>query len=82
MHAGTWSIEPVCYLEDLYVDADRRAHGVGKAIIDWLIAEMAVQRWANLYWVTKEDNYRARSLYDKYTPHGGYVRYFIQNGTR
>lgn len=81
IHAGTWSIEPVCYLEDLYVDVDRRASGVGRSLIDWLIAAMATQRWSNLYWVTKENNYRARALYDTYTAHGGYVRYLIENGT-
>lgn len=82
IHPGTWSIEPVCYLEDLYVDADRRANGAGGSIINWLIGEMTAHGWANLYWVTKETNYRARSLYDKYTPHGGYVRYLIENDRR
>jgi GNAT superfamily N-acetyltransferase len=79
LHAGTWSVAPVCYLEDMYVDADRRAAGVGTSLIDWLIAQMKAQGWSLLYWVTKENNYRARALYDRYVPHGGFVRYVIEN---
>jgi ribosomal protein S18 acetylase RimI-like enzyme len=58
--------------------ADRGA-GTGKALIDWLVEEMATQGWSSLYWHTKENNYRARGLYDKYTPHSGFVRYIVKN---
>lgn len=27
----------------------------------------------------RESNYRARGLYDKYTPHSGFLRYVITN---
>jgi len=67
VHDGTWSIESVCCLEDLYVDRERRARGVGRLLIDWLIAEMIRNGWAKLYWITRETNYRARALYDTYT---------------
>ena len=79
LHASTWSIDPVCCLEDLYVDVDRRAGGVGRMLIDWLIGEMKANQWAELYWITRENNYRARALYDTYTPHSGYFRYVIPN---
>jgi len=77
IHENTWTLSPVCYLEDLYVDPARRGAGVGKALIDWLVAEMKAQGWSRLYWNTKENNYRARGLYDKYTPHSGFLRYVI-----
>ena len=48
-------------------------------MIDWLVAEMKAQGWSRLYWNTKENNYRARGLYDKYTPHSGFLRYVINN---
>ena len=80
LHASTWSIAPVCCLEDLYVDVDRRNGSVGRLLIDWLIAEMRRQGWSELYWITREDNYRARALYDKYTPHSGFLRYILPNG--
>jgi ribosomal protein S18 acetylase RimI-like enzyme len=63
----------------LYVDPTSRAAGAGKALIDWLVSEMHAQRWARLYWSTRENNYRARALYDKYTPHSGFLRYVLIN---
>jgi hypothetical protein len=50
-------------------------------MIDWLVAEMSTQGWSRLYWHTKETNYRARGLYDKYTPHSGFLGYVIMNST-
>ena len=79
LHENTWTLTPVCYLEDLFVDPRQRAAGVGKQLIDWLVAEMTTQGWSRLYWNTRENNYRARGLYDKYTPHSGFLRYVINN---
>jgi GNAT superfamily N-acetyltransferase len=79
IHENTWTLTPVCYLEDLFVDPQVRALGTGAALIDWLVAEMKSRRWSRLYWNTKENNYRARGLYDKYTPHSGFIRYVINN---
>ena len=77
LHESTGSLVPVCYLQDLFVDPAMRAGGVGKALIDWLVAETAAQGWSRLYWTTRENNYRARALYDKYTPHSGFLRYAL-----
>jgi GNAT superfamily N-acetyltransferase len=79
IHENTWSLTPVCYLEDLFVDPKLRAQGVGAALLDWLLAEVKRRGWSRLYWNTKENNYRARGLYDKYTPHSGFVRYVVFN---
>lgn len=79
LHDNTWSLTPVCYLEDLFVDPEQRAGGVGKQLIDWLIAEMKAHGWSRIYWNTKENNYRARGLYDQYTPHSGFLRYVVMN---
>jgi GNAT superfamily N-acetyltransferase len=77
IHENTWTLTPVCYLEDLFVDPAQRAAGVGAQLIDWLLAETKAQGWSRLYWNTKENNYRARGLYDKYTPHSGFLRYVV-----
>jgi GNAT superfamily N-acetyltransferase len=77
VHENTSTLTPVCYLQDLFVDPKLRAAGVGKQLIDWLVAEMKAQGWSRLYWNTKENNYRARGLYDKYTPHSGFLRYVV-----
>jgi len=79
IHENTWTLTPVCYLEDLFVDPASRAEGVGQQLIDWLVAGMKTQGWSRLYWHTKENNYRARGLYDKYIAHSGFVRYVISN---
>ena len=76
-HDNTATLTPVCYLQDLYVEPGLRAGGVGRQLIDWLVAETKRQGWSRLYWNTKEDNYRARGLYDQYTPHSGFLRYVI-----
>lgn len=79
IHDNTWTLTPVCYLEDLFVDPAQRGAGVGGELIDWLVAEMQTQGWSRLYWNTKENNYRARGLYDKYTPHSGFLRYVVNS---
>ena len=79
IHDNTWTLAPICYLQDLFVDPAERAAGVGKQLIDWLLEETRRQGWSRLYWNTKEDNYRARGLYDKYTRHSGFLRYVVDN---
>jgi GNAT superfamily N-acetyltransferase len=77
IHESTGATVPVCYLQDLFVDPAKRGEGVGRRLIDWMVAETKRQGWARLYWNTREDNYRARALYDTYTRHSGFVRYVI-----
>ena len=78
IHENTWEMQPVCYLEDLYVLASSRGHGAGKALIDWLRNAMRAEGWARLYWVTREDNAPARALYDQFTEADGFVRYVLR----
>jgi GNAT superfamily N-acetyltransferase len=78
IHENTWELQPVCYLEDLFVLASARGKGVGKALIEWLRNAMRAEGWARLYWVTREDNARARALYDQFTRADGFVRYVVK----
>jgi ribosomal protein S18 acetylase RimI-like enzyme len=78
LHENTWETTPVCYLEDLFVDPACRAVGVGKQLIDALVARMADEGWSRLYWRTRETNYRARGLYDKYVQRDGFVTYVVR----
>ncbi|HEY4370824.1 MAG TPA: GNAT family N-acetyltransferase [Burkholderiales bacterium] len=78
IHENTWELKPVCYLEDLFVDPAARAQGTGRALIGWLKAAMQSEGWSRLYWMTRENNYRARGLYDKFTPRDAFVRYVIK----
>jgi ribosomal protein S18 acetylase RimI-like enzyme len=66
------------YLEDLFVENTLRGAGVGEALIAELQDRMKAQGWSRLYWMTKENNYRARGLYDKFVRADGFVRYVLK----
>src|SRR3954466_9282467 len=78
VHENTWETQPVCYLEDLYVDPAARGHGIGKELIEWLRNAMRAEGWARLYWATHKDNAGARKLYDRFAEADGFVRYVIR----
>lgn len=77
-HDSTWVKTPDCYLEDLFLDAAYRGQGIGRALIDDLIAITKAKGWSRLYWHTDRDNARARKLYDTYAPEDGHVRYRLK----
>lgn len=76
LHEGTWTTAPLCYLEDLYVDADARGMGAGKALLDALQSEGKREGWSMLYWMTRQEN-PARRLYDRYAGVDDFVRYRV-----
>ncbi len=77
-HDSTWVKTPDCYLEDLFIDANIRGRGIGRALIDDLISICRAKGWSRLYWHTNEDNERARKLYDSYVSSDGHIRYRIK----
>lgn len=74
-HPSSWVAGDDCYLEDLFVAEAARGSGLGRALIDDLIALSRAKGWHRLYWHTDEGNARARALYDSYTPSDGHIRY-------
>jgi len=77
IHEATWTDQPVCYLEDLYVDSAARGKGAGRALIQKLLDEAKAQNWNRVYWHTHADNKNARALYDQFTLEGGFVKYAV-----
>jgi GNAT superfamily N-acetyltransferase len=77
LHEGTWVDSPVCYLEDLFVDPVRRGQGIGRRLIEDLVAQARSRGWSRLYWHTRVDN-PARKLYDEFTAADDFVRYRLQ----
>jgi GNAT superfamily N-acetyltransferase len=77
-HDSTWVKTPDCYLEDLFLDASFRGRGIGRALIDDLIAITKANGWSRLYWHTDRDNATARKLYDTYAPEDGHLRYRLK----
>ncbi|GAA0956005.1 GNAT family N-acetyltransferase [Virgisporangium aurantiacum] len=74
VHASTTSSD-LCYLQDLFTDADVRGRGVGRSLIE------AVSDWARergcgrLYWHTQQHNDTARRLYDQVGEYRDFIVY-------
>ncbi|MES2846253.1 MAG: GNAT family N-acetyltransferase [Pseudomonadota bacterium] len=74
-HPSTWVMGDDCYLEDLFLGPDARGKGLGRALIDDLIAIARAKGWHRLYWHTDEGNTTARKLYDQFVTSDGHIRY-------
>ncbi len=74
-HESGWTLTPVCYLQDLYVDQVARAGGVGRALIEAVAADASARSCTRLYWMTQDHNTTARLLYDRIAKHNGFIRY-------
>lgn len=74
-HQSTWSIEHVCYLNDLFVIPNMRGSGAGRALINAVYEEAARAGAVEVYWLTQEFNETARALYDKVAKKTPFVHY-------
>lgn len=77
---STWATMNYCYLEDLFVDPTIRGKGVGRALIDAVLAKAKEAGSSRLYWNTDATNEIARKLYDSYVEVSGKVQYRIPLG--
>ena len=75
LHEGTWTLAPVCYLEDLFVDPAARGEGAGRVLLQDLVDLGRARGWSRLYWHTRADNLIARRLYDSFGSADDFVRY-------
>ncbi len=74
-HAHGWQAQDICYLQDLYVDPDKRGHGVGRALIEAVEQAAQAASVAPVYWMTQEDNADARALYDRVATKTPFIQY-------
>ena len=74
-HASSWTLTPVCYLQDLFTDPARRNHGAARALIAAVAAHASEAGSKRMYWMTQDNNATARALYDKVAKHTGFIRY-------
>ena len=74
-HRSTISIEPICYLQDLFTDAQARGRGVGRALIEAVYAAAAEAGARRVYWQTHETNGAAMKLYDQVADRSGFLVY-------
>lgn len=74
-HRSTWTTGDYCYLQDLYVQTDARLKGAGLALVTAVVDAAKALNCTKVYWKTREDNYRARALYDKVASKTNFVEY-------
>ncbi len=74
-HDSTWSTQPICYLQDLFVDPKRRGGGAARKLILACEEEAKAKGAFRLYWQTQEYNAPARSLYDTIVPRSSFIVY-------
>lgn len=64
-----------CYLDDLFVDPERRGSGAVDALLGELRRIAADNGWGVVRWITADDNHRARSKYDQYATRTMWITY-------
>jgi len=65
----------VGFLDDLYVDPNARGSGAVDALFEALSSEARARGWPVVRWITADDNYRARSVYDRLAKNTHWVTY-------
>lgn len=63
IHHTTGSINPVCYMQDVYVDPVFRKKGIARVMVMELSQIAFKEKWARLYWLAESDNKAAQALY-------------------
>jgi GNAT superfamily N-acetyltransferase len=74
-HLSTISINPTCYLQDLFTSEATRGKGVGRALINAVSERAKAAGSSRLDWQTHETNIIAMQLYDKVAEKSGFVVY-------
>ncbi|HEY8054098.1 MAG TPA: GNAT family N-acetyltransferase [Steroidobacteraceae bacterium] len=74
-HRSTTTIEPTCYLQDLFTTQEQRGTGVGRALISAVCERAKLAGTGRVYWLTHETNKTAMKLYDQVAQLSGFVVY-------
>lgn len=67
-----------CFLDDLFVGPDERGSGAADALINAIKEIAAVKGWSVIRWITADNNYRARAVYDRLATKTQWVTYDIK----
>ena len=74
-HRHGWKVEPVVYLQDLYVSDDARGTGAGRALIEAVYDVADKAGSPNVYWLTQNFNKNGRRLYDRVGSLTPFIKY-------
>ncbi|HEY8964437.1 MAG TPA: GNAT family N-acetyltransferase [Alphaproteobacteria bacterium] len=64
VHPVAGSVNPVCYMQDLYVHPAKRRQGIATRLLDALRAMGMSQKWDRIYWLTEQGNSEAHAFYE------------------
>ncbi|APE43358.1 GNAT family N-acetyltransferase [Sulfitobacter alexandrii] len=67
-----------CFLDDLFVDPDARGTGTAQALIDAVADHARARGWATVRWITADDNYRGRNVYDRMATRTMWITYDLK----
>ncbi len=67
-----------CFLDDLFVDRTERGGRIADALIAAVAEEGRKRGWSLVRWVTADDNYRARAVYDRVSTRTRWITYEIK----
>jgi GNAT superfamily N-acetyltransferase len=74
-HRSTITIEPTCYLQDLFTAEAARGKGVGRMLIEAVYEQARLAGVVQVYWRTHASNATARRLYDQVAEESGSLVY-------
>lgn len=74
-HRSTITIEPSCYLQDLFTSESARGQGVGRGLIEGVYDQARIAGSHRVYWQTHETNRTAMQLYDQVAEKSGFLVY-------
>ena len=66
------------FLDDLFVDPEARGSKAGTQLIEAIKAYGAQKNWSVIRWFTADNNYRARTAYDKIATRTAWITYEIK----
>ncbi|WP_206934241.1 GNAT family N-acetyltransferase [Roseococcus thiosulfatophilus] len=67
-----------CFLDDLFVDPSQRGKRVADALLEHLRALAREKGWSTVRWITADDNYRGRGVYDRLAKRTWWITYDMQ----
>lgn len=67
-----------CFLDDLFVAPDARGTGAAEALIEGVTDVARANGWGVVRWITADDNYRGRGVYDKLATRTMWVTYDLK----
>ena len=74
---STLTASMACYMADLFVEPSARGSGTGRLLIDGVLSFARDRGLPTVDWLTQDNNYAGRQLYDTYQPKTNFAFYSV-----